>query len=540
MESGGFQEAIQVSKVGMIREYRSQVQICGVIARQDNEEYGLFVIPEERIMKETVISMGTRDGTGIGLTGLIRFRNGSKHMFCDYYNHRGWYPESYIKVLSDSRNRQAPERDLTVSQEVDKLKKEREFLMTEKTIRRMKRIFEANELGDKKGWDHAYDVCQFDAKVGTDDDGNESEGDEDGSEGEDDGSEGEDDGSEGEDDGSEGEDDVISISKDDQNTMDDLIEQHMNYRESDENIQQIKSLVIEGNDYAAYVIGENREKRMTRIAQYAAALKVAKDDFMAAKAKISQAERKLQEKRVRFNNGQIDEPEFDSAIVAVMEARRDKNDLGHEVYYCWKKFKEALTTKESDFETMERKTRASIESEHNLDGKSQARNFILSMLYNKLRGEIPGKAQELQRIGYDDLAQNFFQWNNPHIGNMRGPSQVRKRRMGTSGKHYWCKVCNKNYATKKYGLCDACALIGEEPTKTFCTQCKAREVPWTDRRCSVCAKTNTNCVQCGLRKRRFKGGFCRACVPDKTVLMCVQCGKRKKRCPGGLCKACAK
>ena len=296
------------------------------------------------------------------------------------------------------------------------------------------------------------------------------------------------------------------------------------YHETEQNIQEVKNDIIFGRDYDAFVKVDNRERRFSKIHPSAAALKKAKDELVAALVASDQAKKNEKELKMKFDRGEISNlNDINKASIAASEAEEKVREKRAEIPPPYFRFKRAIAAniKKENFQTMEKKTRASILSEDKVEGKAQARTFLLSVFYDKLRGKTPGKIEVFQQMGFNDLAQNFFLWSNPLLEQQ----QKKKKRIGQDSSknkkdlsnpstckktRKRCKSCNKNYA-RKHGLCCTCLKGVPNVGKYLCVDCNARVVHKMGNRCGICAKTNKMCVKCEQRERRLAGGLCRPC-----------------------------
>ena len=396
--------------------------------------------------------------------------------------------------------------------------------MTPKLKKRMESIYKGNELDIMQDWNAAYDN-DFKRYVAGGGDSSSSilaragggkssnilaRGDDSSSSDEDDDSDSS---------SSSDEDDETSFNEDEL-----LDEFSGDYHETKQNIQEVKNDIIFGRDYDGFVKVDNRERRYSKIHPSAAALKKATYEYVAALVAFDEAKKIEEEVRTKFARREISNVnEIDKANHAVFEAEEKVTEKRAEIPPLRVRFKRAIAAniKMENFQTMENKTRASILSEDKVEGKAQARTFLLSVFYDKLRGKIPGKIEVFQQMGFNDLAQNFFLWSNPLLEHQ----QKKKKGIGQDSSENKkdlsnpltrrntrkrCKSCNKNYA-RKLGLCCTCLKGETNVGKYFCVDCNARVVHKMGNRCGICAKTNKMCVICEQRERRLAGGLCRPC-----------------------------
>lgn len=497
LSKGGFKYAAQISERGKMRQYGSKEEFIGVIVQDLSPammpEGDKHMIREERIRRKEAVSLGTRAYDAFMLTGPIKFHN-TKYMLIEHYNSTDWHLASDVTVLSSSRVRTAPKRDLSVSKELQKHKKEKSYHMTSRLRTKMSRMWQGNLFGEE-GWldENEEGIPPLSDLLS--------------------------------DRTKEGEEEP-SFCPD------------KKYRESKKNIEQVKNLVVSGYDYFALVYINQREKHQCRIDQEVTALTKAKEEHDDAKTAFESAEQHFSTRQVDYEQGRIDYELLNMANFARWEAE-DKFKTKEQILNNRMKKAHAIgTAKEKGFDELEKKTKAMI-LDDKVEGKALARNFLLSTFYDKLRGKIPGKAQELEHVfGFKGNASEFFHPNNElllkvqtsmklkketHQTKKRKPDQQphctssNQTKVGRKDERRMCISCNKSKARAR-GLCRKCTSKGEEPLKFFCPQCKVVQVLAEGRRCKLCTNHNIMCVKCGVRRRNYAGGVCSACRKESQKL----------------------
>jgi len=146
MDDYRFEIGTALSRPGIVHEYGSKHKFRGIVSKNVLDDY--YCIPEERVEKNEAILVGRMENLGSQITGAIQFGSSSgRHVLVETFGQRHWEKEENVKPISTSRRRFQPMRDLSISVETEKHRRELSLLLLgDKCSRKIAEMYVANGL----------------------------------------------------------------------------------------------------------------------------------------------------------------------------------------------------------------------------------------------------------------------------------------------------------------------------------------------------------------------------------------------------------